>query len=114
MKILATSVHDEQCEYCDTPLGQKDSRFWYHVHQLLEEVPRRLPEGGDDLVQVVVADPLLEHLLRAGKVQAHRHSFGFCIRRASTMEIKCLFIIFHFSRNFKLLFSFSDLFEVAF
>lgn len=55
------------------------STFWYHVHQLLEEVPRRLAEGGDDLIQVVVTDPLLEHLLQVGKDQAHRDSFGFCI-----------------------------------
>lgn len=87
-------------------LGQNTkSKFLYHVHQLLEEVPRRLPEGGDDLVQVVVADPLLEHLLQAGNDQAHTERFGFCTQGDSvTAEIKCLLILFHFSCNFQLLF----------
>lgn len=52
---------------CDASATKQKVQFWYHVHQLLEEVPRRLAEGGDDLVQVVVADPLLEHLLQAAK-----------------------------------------------
>lgn len=102
MKIFTTSVHEHcsaitvtwptqdyifnqtELRLCCVPLGQNTkSNFWYHVHQLLEELPRRLPEGGDDLVQVVVANPLLEHLLQAGKDQPHRDRFGFCIQGAS-------------------------------
>lgn len=38
--------------------------FSYHVHQLFEKVPRWLAKWGENFIQVIVPNPLLEHLLQ--------------------------------------------------
>lgn len=55
-------------------------------------MPRWLSEGGDDFVQVVVADPLLEHLLKKGNHQAHVLDSAFC-SVSTTAELFFLFFI---------------------
>lgn len=35
----------------------------HHVHELLQQVPGRLPQRDEHLIQVGVANPLLKHFL---------------------------------------------------
>ncbi len=58
------STRPTNIKKADMPTGGGRQSFSHHVHQLFEKVPWRLAEWDEHFIQVIVTNPLLEHLLQ--------------------------------------------------
>ena len=70
----------------------------HHVHELLQQVSGRLPQRDQHLIQVSVANPLLEHLLWGAGHQSALKTTHVCVCVCSVqllVTIISAFIIMH-------------------